>query len=497
MLLPPGDSSDAWGGSKVDLTELLKVNRGLQKDSPTLKLFAADTFAAVLALMEQHLDRGVKIAETELVARFERDMPAVGLTSQTPAQLISIWAERGWLHRIADDVAPGARRVCWLSSEAQTVLDIARRIRNDDSVATGGSIIGISDRLKRVARQLDNDPDRLLNDLDERIAELQRQREQVAAGNRPEPNFLDLEDEAKAIGMQMEHVVADIGRYATIQNRITTGLLSELGDSDAEFRDRHHKLFDDYLALDQSREQASYQAFTRMIQDPAAQLRLRRDIDLVAAGLPDLDAGVKDLLRGFLTSVSRQMSEVDRVRQRCAQRIRRFFAAGTAEQSRGFARQLNEAIAAGQALLNVSLTDSQLDCEIPIVTSEAETSLGALGFKIVDPTPPPLAQESVETLDIAGFAALAAQVDVEALAGAVNTALAAGPISLPEALMLVDDAYLGELLVLWTWAQAQPQGQSPVEAEATVQFRSMGGVDRQMRVPLLMFTEPVIEGDLL
>ncbi|WP_425330530.1 DUF3375 family protein, partial [Mycobacteroides abscessus] len=77
--------------------------------------------------------------------------------------------------------------MCWLSSEAQTVLDIARRIRNDDSVATGGSIIGISDRLKRVARQLDNDPDRLLNDLDERIAELQRQREQVAAGNRPEP----------------------------------------------------------------------------------------------------------------------------------------------------------------------------------------------------------------------------------------------------------------------------------------------------------------------
>jgi hypothetical protein len=205
--------------------------------------------------------------------------------------------------------------------------------------------------LKRVAGQLDSDPERLRNDLDERIAELQRQRDDLDAGLRPDPNLLDLEDEAKAIGRQMEQVIADIGRYATMQNRITTGLLSELGDSDLDFRDRQRKLFTDYDALYESREQASYAAFTRMIQDPAAQLRLRRDTELVAAALHNLDAGSRELLHGFLTSVSRQMSEVDRVRQRCALRVRRFFAAGTAEQSRGFARQLNEAILAGHAWL--------------------------------------------------------------------------------------------------------------------------------------------------
>ena len=216
----------------MDLRELVEANRGLHRESPTLRLFAADTLAAVLALMERHLDRGVKVAETELVVALERDMPIVGLTSQTPGQLISGWGDKGWLHRISDDVVPGARRVCWISAEAQTVLDLVRRIRNDDSVATGGSIIGIADRLKRVAGQLDNDPERLRADLDERIAELQRQRDELDAGRRPEPNLLDLEDEAKAIGRQMEQVVADIGRYATMQNRITTGLLSELGDSE-------------------------------------------------------------------------------------------------------------------------------------------------------------------------------------------------------------------------------------------------------------------------
>lgn len=100
----------------MDLTELLKVNRGLQKDSPTLKLFAADTFAAVLALMEQHLDRGVKIAETELVARFERDMPAVGLTSQT-AGPVDKYLGRARL------VAPDCRR-CRSWSAARVLAEL-------------------------------------------------------------------------------------------------------------------------------------------------------------------------------------------------------------------------------------------------------------------------------------------------------------------------------------------------------------------------------------
>lgn len=484
-------------GAVADLRELARANRELQKDSPTLKLLAADSVAPVLALMERHLDRGVKVAEPELTAVLERDMPTVGLVNQSPAQLIGGWAERGWLHRIADDVTPGARRVCWLSAEAQTALDLVRRIRRDDTVATGGSIIGIAERLKTVAGQLDDDPQRLRDDLDDRIAELVRQRDELGAGIRPEPNVLDLEDEAKAISMQMEQVIADIGRYATMQNRITTGLLSECGDGDLEFRDRQRKLFTDYDALYESREQASYAAFTRMIQDPTAQLRLRRDIDLVAAGLPELDFGSTELLRGFLASVSRQMSEVDRVRQRCALRVQRFFAAGAAEQSRGFTRQLNAAISAGQSLLQVSLTDSPLDCEIAITPSDAVSSLGALGFKIVDPTPPPLARESAESLDVEGFSMLAAQVDVEALAGLVNTAVLSDPVSLPDLVARTDGVYLAELLVLWTWAQAQPQHNVDAVAAANVSFRSVAGGDRQMRVPVLMFSEPVGDGELL
>lgn len=480
----------------MDLRALVQANRDLQRDSPTLRLFAADTIAAVLALMERHLDRGVKVAETELVASLERDMPTVGLTSQTPAQLISSWGERGWLHRISDDVVPGARRICWLSAEAQTVLDLVRRIRNDDTVATGGSIIGIADRLKRVAGQLDSDPERLRNDLDERIAELQRQRDDLDAGLRPDPNLLDLEDEAKAIGRQMEQVIADIGRYGTMQNRITTGLLSELGDSDLDFRDRQRKLFTDYDALYESREQASYAAFTRCPRPRcaiAAAPRHRARGRRIAQPRRRFPRSLAWIPHFGKPPDERGRPRTPTLRATCPPILRR--GNGRAEprirpptQRSNPGRTSPAAGVADRFPARLRTPDRHIRCShLP----------GALGFKIVDPTPPPLAQESAEPLDIDGFSALAAQVDVEALAGLVNAVVESGPVSLPEAFSLVDDAYLGELLVLWTWAQAQPQGEANHSSTVTVQFRSIGGSDRQMQVPLLMFTEPVLEGELL
>jgi hypothetical protein len=44
------------------------------------------------------------------------------------------------------------------------------------------------------------------------------------------------------------------------------------------------------------------------------------------------------------------------IRLRCAQRVKRFTAFGTMEQSRGVARQLNDAIGAARALLKSSFT---------------------------------------------------------------------------------------------------------------------------------------------
>lgn len=78
----------------------------------------------------------------------------------------------------------------------------------------------------------------------------------------------------------------------------------------------------------------------------------------------------------------------------------------------------------------------------------------------------------------------------------INTALETGPLSLPDAVDRLDSAYLGHVIVLWSWALKQPHAlvqpnHGEVRESHTVRFRSLDGRDREMEVPHLMFTEPV------
>jgi hypothetical protein len=55
---------------------------------------------------------------------------------------------------------------------------------------------------------------------------------------------------------------------------------------------------------------------------------------------------------------------------------------------------------------------------------------------------------------------------------------------------MLESAYLGHVIVLWSWALKQPDAAMGSES-VTVRFQSLDGRDREMEVPHLMFTEPV------
>ena len=95
---------------------------------------------------------------------------------------------------------------------------------------------------------------------------------------------------------------------------------------------------------------------------------------------------------------------------------------------------------------------------------------------------------AVGEVDLSTFSALTTQVDAPALTTMLNSAL---PVSLPDALSMLDAPYLGHVIVLWSWALKQPPADDA--APVTVRFHSLDGHDREMEVPRLMFTEPVTE----
>ena len=216
-------------------------------------------------------------------------------------------------------------------------------------------------------------------------------------------------DEARAIALQMERLITDIGQYGTMIEQATAAL-DEPIDSNVEYRDRQRQMYADYQAAWDSQGRDSHRAFLRMINDPDQRAEFEADVAAVAEALPALDPALRKVMAGFFELVGHQIDEVERIQQRCAQRVKRFTAFGTLEQSRGVARQLNEAIGAARALLKASLTDSRLDLELPLAR-HAISSVGALSFRIGDLSNPRPAQAADSDVDLSSFAALTTQVD--------------------------------------------------------------------------------------
>jgi hypothetical protein len=255
-------------------------------------------------------------------------------------------------------------------------------------------------------------------------------------------------------------------------------------------------MYADYQAAWDSQGRDSHRAFLRMINDPEQRAEFEADVAAVAEALPALDPALRTVMAGFFELVGHQIDEVERIQQRCAQRVKRFTAFGTLEQSRGVARQLGDAIGASRTLLKASLTDSRLDIELPLAR-HAISSVGALSFRIGDLSRPQPAHAAEGEVDLQSFAALTTQVDAPAMSDMINCAIIEGPLALADAVDLVSatgqGAYLGHVIVLWSWALKQPAAvtaDQPTET-VTVRFRSLDGRDRKMEVPQLVFTEPI------
>ncbi len=482
--------------SAISAAELLDLNRDIQ-GSPTIRLLATLNLGVYATLMERHLSGGV-IGETDLVVRLERDLDVLDLpgSEQSGLALIKSWASQGWLHRVADQRTGIERNLCYLTQEARRALDFLRGMRRQDTIATGGSINGIASRLKQVAIRVGNDPDRVRAGIEAEIAALHAALDALDRGtediSRAEPDLTDSYDEARAIALQMERLITDIGQYGTMIEQATAAL-DEPIDTNLEYRDRQRQMYADYQAAWDSQGRDSHRAFLRMINDPDQRAEFEADVAAVAEALPALDPALRKVMAGFFELVGHQIDEVERIQQRCAQRVKRFTAFGTLEQSRGVARQLNEAIGAARALLKASLTDSRIDLELPLAR-HAISSVGALSFRIGDLSNPQPAHAAGSEVDLSSFSALTTQVDAPAMSDLINTAISAGPLSLPDAVSLLDSAYLGHVIVLWSWALKQPAPAGTTDAppeSVTVRFQSLDGRDREMEVPHLMFTEPI------
>src|SRR4029079_17393479 len=111
----------------------------------------------------------------------------------------------------------------------------------------------------------------------------------------------DAYDEARAIALQMERLITDIGQYGTMIEQATAAL-DEPIDSHAEYRDRQRQMYTDYQAAWDSQGRDSHRAFLRMINDPDQRAEFEADVATVADALPALDPARRKVMAASSTS---------------------------------------------------------------------------------------------------------------------------------------------------------------------------------------------------
>ena len=359
-------------------------------------------------------------------------------------------------------------------------------MRRQDTIATGGSITGIASRLKQVAVKVDHDPARIRKHIEAEIAARHEELDQLDAGQRPQPDVTDCYDEARAIALQMERLITDIGQYGTMIEQATAAL-DEPIDSNTEYRDRQRQMYTDYQAAWDSQGRDSHRAFLRMINDPDQRAEFEADVAAVADALPASTPpaqGHGRLLRTRRPPDRRSRTHPAALRptRQTLHRLRHHGAEPRRRPptQRGHRRRPRPA----QVLLHRLPPRHRHPA-----ARHAISSVGALGFRIGDLSNPKPAKPGDTEVDLTSFAALTTQVDAPAMSDMLNHAITNGPVSLPEAVAMLDTAYLGHVIVLWSWALKQP---NPEATESTtVRFRSLDGRDREIAVPRLTFTEPI------
>src|SRR4051794_2069803 len=124
--------------------------------------------------------------------------------------------------------------------------------------------------------------------------------------NAPNPDVTDCYDEARAIALQMERLITDIGQYGTMIEQATAAL-DEPIDSNTEYRDRQRQMYTDYQAAWDSQGRDSHRAFLRMINDPDQRAEFEADVAAVADALPALDPALRKVMAGFFELVGHQI----------------------------------------------------------------------------------------------------------------------------------------------------------------------------------------------
>lgn len=456
----------------------------------TLQLLRSRNAVPYLAIMAARLADG-QVDGDHLAAGIDRDL----------AELAAHWTERGWELPTADDLldrwvragylartlhADSQRERYQLTRGATQAIAQVQAVRRNRTVATETVLELVMSRLSNIAVSINPDPGEHIRDIDQKIAELTRRREELAAGAIPAVDSRRVLDDIRMVTSLAERMPADIIGYGEKMRENSRALLTSGLDAEhGSHADVLNRMFDGHDALADSDEGKAFDTFYTLIADHRLRDDLESSIRQIAEGIPNLPHDILDTLTGFIDRMWDEVQSVDEVRGQVYRRINTFVKDGDFLHYRALRSQIADAQRAAAAAFVHAGPGKDLGIAVPM-SAAVSNSVGALIFHdgIVD-SPGAVADTvgeiNIDPADLVG----AESIDWHALTDAVNEAVADGPAEIDDVLALLPTARTGDVIGIWSLAQrhgAAEHGQD----EVTVLAHTARGM-REIRLPAVRF----------
>ena len=458
-----------------------------------LRLLRSRNAVPYLAIMAARLADG-QVDGDHLAAGMEKDLYDLaghwtdrGWELPTPEDLLDRWVRAGYLARTLHSDSTIERYQ--LTRGATQAIAQVQAVRQNRTVATETVLELVMSRLSNIAVAIDPDPGEHIRDIDQKIAELSRRRDELAAGAIPAVDTRRVLDDIRMVSSLAERMPADIIGYGEKMREnsralLTTGIDTEQGSH----ADVLNRMFDGHDALADSDEGKAFDTFYTLIADHRLREDLESSIARIATGLPHLPPDLLDTLTGFIDRMWDEVQTVDEVRGQVYRRINTFVKDGDFLHYRALRAQIADAQRAAMAAFAEAGPGRDMGMEVPM-SAAFTNSVGALIFHdgIVE-SPGAVADTageiSINPADLVG----AESIDWHSLTDAVNVALGGGPAGIDEVLARLPEARTGDVVGIWSLAQRH--GATDNNSTVTVLAHTARGL-REIHLPAVRFTSPL------
>ncbi|MGN9846505.1 DUF3375 family protein [Nonomuraea sp. H19] len=450
-----------------------------------------------VALMAAHLGDGQIVDGMTLTASIGEDL--LTLPGKNPGadddrhgeaaseSLLRKWTKKGWVHRSLDP-ATRLERYQLASGAAQAVRQM-RSLRQHTSIATESALSMVMAELRQIAVAANPDPGARKKALDEQIAMLTAQREELEAGAVPEINLGELVDKVAALAQLIDRIPTDVARYGEHMHANTAALLRQsLTGQPAEFAETLINMFDGHDVIAASPEGQAFRAFATLLGNPTQRAQLESDINEILLRVQPLPGHLAHTLGAFIDTMWKRMREVEDVRKGAFRRISNFVRGGDALHYRSMRTRITEAQAAAARAFQASHGGRDTGFAVPM-SPAVTTSVGRLHLDDGTGTAPdPVTDSSGEfVIDPAALAGREA-IDWAAVHAAVHAAMDThgGYATLPEVMAHLSEPRTGDVIAIW--ALATRHGIVEETACERVWAHTSRGM-RELIVPYLFFGE--------